>query len=225
MCGRYAMYGPVSRYREHFGVEDEFEFRPRYNIAPSQTLPVLSATPDGHRGFVEARWGLLPSWVKDPAEFSQPINAKTETAAVKPMFRHAFRNSRILVPADAFYEWQSVAGGKQPYLVRMRDESPFGMAGVLEHWQGPEGEVSTFAILTTTPNALIAGIHNRMPAIISPDQYAVWLDPGMTDVDRLLGTLGPYPERLMAAYPVSRKLNSPTNDGPDLIVPAAGAAT
>lgn len=214
------MYGPVSRYREHFGVEDDFEFHPRYNIAPSQTLPVVSAAPDGRRSFVAARWGLLPSWVKDPAEFAQPINAKAETAAVKPMFRHAFRKSRVLVPADAFYEWQAAPDGKQPYLVRMRDESPFGMAGLLEHWAGPEGGVRTFAILTTTPNPLMAGIHHRMPAIISPEQYAVWLDPALTDVERLLGLLGPYPERLMEAYPVSRKLNSPANDGPDLTIPS-----
>lgn len=213
------MYGPQSRYREQFGTEDEFDLAPRFNIAPSQVLPVVTRNANGQRLFITARWGLIPSWVKYPAEFSQPINAKTETAAVKPMFRHAFRKDRILVPADAFYEWKTAAGQKQPFLVRMRDESPFGMAGLLEHWQGPEGELRTFAILTTAPNALMVNIHNRMPAIIAPENYGTWLDPDMTDVEALLTMLGPYPERLMDAYPVSRKVNSPSHDGPDLIVP------
>lgn len=217
MCGRYALYGPVSRYREHFGVEDDFDFRPRYNIAPSQALPVIRRDVEGRRAFVPARWGLIPSWVKEPAELSQPINAKSETAAVKPMFRHAFRRNRILVPAAAFYEWKAEAGRKQPYLIRMRDGAPFGMAGLLEHWTGSEGEIQTFAILTTAPNALMAGIHNRMPAIVAPEQYSDWLDPGVTDVEKLLGMLGPYPERRMEAYPVSRRVNSPANDDPGLI--------
>jgi putative SOS response-associated peptidase YedK len=221
MCGRYAMYGPTSRYRQHFGAEDEFEFRPRYNIAPSLNLPVVVATADGRRAFIDARWGLMPSWVKDPGQFTRPINAKAETAAVKPMFRHAFRSGRILVPADAFYEWQAGAAGKQPYLIRMKDASPFGMAGLLEHWQGPEGDVRTFAILTTSPNALMAGIHTRMPAIIAPEQYQTWLNPQLTDVEQLLAMLGPYPERLMAAYPVGRRVNSPANDDADLIVCSA----
>lgn len=219
MCGRYAMYGPHSRYREQFGAEGDFDFAPRFNIAPSQVLPIVTRNAEGYRTFISARWGLIPSWVKDPAELNQPINAKVETAAVKPMFRHAFCKSRVLVPADAFYEWKEVGGKKQPYLIRMRDKSPFGMAGLLEHWQGPDGDVKTFAILTTAPNALMANIHNRMPAIIAPEQYDVWLDTDMADVEALLGMLGPYPERLMEAYPVSRKVNSPANDGPDLITP------
>ena len=219
------MFGPASRYREHFGAEDDFDFRPRYNVAPSQTLPVIWQAPDRHTGFTEARWGLLPSWVKDPREINRPINAKAETAAVKPMFRHAFRSSRVLVPADAFYEWKIIAGGKQPYLIRMRDQSPFGMAGLLEHWRGPEGEVQSFAILTTSPNTLMAGIHDRMPAIVAPEHYAMWLDAKVTDVAALLALLGPYPEQLMEAYPVSRKVNSPANDDADLIVRSADIAS
>jgi putative SOS response-associated peptidase YedK len=217
MCGRYALYGPQSRYREHFGAADEFGLAPRFNAAPSQRLPVVGQGADGHRAFVVARWGLVPSWVKDVTGLKQPINAKAETAAIKPIFRHAFRESRVLVPADAFYEWKTVAGKKQPYLIRMRDQSPFGMAGLLEHWQGPEGDVTSFAILTTESNPLMAEIHDRMPAIIQPEAYAAWLDAGMTDVEALQGLLAPYPERLMEVYPVSRKVNSPANDGPDLV--------
>jgi putative SOS response-associated peptidase YedK len=219
MCGRYAMYGPISRHREHFGIDDDLAFAPRFNIAPSQTLPVVHQSEDGSRHFIAARWGLIPSWVKDPAELNQPINAKAETAAVKPMFRHAFRKSRVLVPADAFFEWKSIAGKKQPYLIRMRDQSPMGMAGLLEHWHGLEGEVMTFAILTTDPNPLMAEIHNRMPAIIRPEDYATWLDPAIADVEVLQGLVGPYGERFMEAFPISRKVNSPSNDGPDVIEP------
>lgn len=218
MCGRYAIYGPQSRYRDQFGVSG-FEFVARYNAAPSQWLPVIRRQDDGTRIALLARWGLLPSWVKDPAALTQPINAKAETVAIKPMFRHAFRKGRILVPAVGFYEWKLVAGRKQPYFVRMRDQSPFGMAGLFEHWAGPEGEVLTFAILTTTPNALMSEIHDRMPAIVQPADYAAWLNPEMTDVEALQGMLKPYPERLMEAYPVSREVNSPGNDGAALVEP------
>lgn len=221
MCGRYALYGPHSRYRDHFGTANDLDLAPRFNIAPSQVVPIVRQLPDRQRDFLLAKWGLVPSWAKDPGQLSHPINAKAETAAIKPMFRHAFRKSRVLVPADAFYEWKLVAGEKQPYLIRMRDESPFGMAGLLEHWQGPEGEVVTFAILTTGPNSLMAELHNRMPAIIRPQDYELWLDPNLADVERLQAMVGPYPERLMEAYPVSRKVNRPATDGPDLIEPLA----
>jgi putative SOS response-associated peptidase YedK len=224
MCGRYALYGPQSRYREHFGARAAFDMAPRFNVTPSQVLPVLRQTADGSRAFILARWGLIPSWVKDPGEFSHPINAKAETAAIKPMFRHAFRKSRVLVPADCFYEWKALANKKQPYLIRMRDASPFGMAALLEHWHGPEGDIQTFVILTTEPNPLMAEIHNRMPAIIRPEHYASWLDPGLTSVDTLQGMVTPYPERLMEAYRVSRKVNNPANEGPELIEPFAGDA-
>lgn len=217
MCGRYAMFGPHSRYREHFDTRDEFDLPPRFNVCPSQVLPLVRQTTDGMRAFIFGRWGLIPSWVKDPSTLNHPVNARAETAAIKPMFRHAFRKSRVLVPADAFYEWAQRAGKKQPYLFRMRDESPFGMAGLLEHWQGPEGEVQTFAILVTEPNPLVAAIHDRMPAIIRLEDYAAWLDPAVTDIEALQRMLGPFPERLMEAYPVSRRVNNPASDGPDLI--------
>jgi len=221
MCGRYVIFGPPSRYRDHFETGEAFDMAPRFNVAPSQILPVVRQNRDGSRDFVFARWGLVPSWVRDPAKLNRPINAKAETAAIKPMFRHAFRKNRILVPADGFYEWKAVAGKKQPYLIRMRDEAPFGMAGLLEHWQSPEGDARTFAVLTTEPNPLMAQIHNRMPAIVRPEDYAAWLAPEASDVGVLQSLLGPYPERAMAAYPVSRKVNAPTYDGPDLLEPLA----
>jgi len=211
------MIGPESRYREHFGTLAGTTIAPRFNVAPSQLLPVVRRGEGDTRDMTSAYWGLIPSWVKEPKKLTHPINAKAETAAIKPMFRHAFRKSRILVPADAFYEWKVVTGGKQPYLIRTRDESPLGFAGLMEYWHGPEGVVQTFAILTTEPNVLMAEIHKRMPAIIQPEAYTAWLDPDVTDVEALQSMLAPYPERLMEAYPVSRKVNSPANDGPDLI--------
>jgi putative SOS response-associated peptidase YedK len=217
MCGRYAIYGPHSRYREQFGTEDEFDLPPRFNVAPSQVLPVVRQEPGGGRRYLMARWGLLPSWVRDPDAASHPINAKAETAATRPMFRHALRKSRVLVPADGFYEWKIEAGGKQPFLVRMRDRSPFGMAGLLEHWRGPEGDVATFAILTTDANGMLAEIYDRMPAIIRPEDYATWLDPEQEDVTVQQALLGPYPEQLMEAHRVGRRINNPANEGPDLI--------
>lgn len=219
MCGRYALYGPSSRYREYFVTTNEIDFAPRFNVAPSQLLPVVRQDHEGKRTFLSARWGLIPSWVKDPAEIQHPINAKSETAALKPMFRHAYRTSRVLVPADAFYEWKPEAAKKKPYLIHMRDGVPFGMAGLLEHWLGPSGEVRTFTILTTDANPLMAEIHSRMPVIIRPDDYRRWLDPSLSDVSEIQAMVGPYPERFMEAYPVSPKVGNPANDSPDLIEP------
>lgn len=216
MCGRYALNGSPARLKEHFGTTNELDFRPSFNIAPTQTVPVVRLDEAGNRVFTFARWGLIPSWVNDPEELQHPINAKAETAAIKPMFRHAYRTSRVLVPADAFYEWMP-DDGKQPYLVRLRDGEPMGIGGLLENWKGPEGDVTTFTILTTDANPLIAKIHNRMPVIIRPEDYAAWIDTNLTDVTRIQAMAQTYPERFMEAYPVSRKVNSPQHDSPDLI--------
>lgn len=219
MCGRFALYGSPSRLKEHFGTSNEPDLKPRFNIAPTQTVPVVGIDETGNRVFTSARWGLVPSWVKDPEELQHPINAKAETAAIKPMFRHAYRKSRVLVPADGFYEWVP-RNGKQPYLIRLRDGEPMGMGGLLEHWQGPEGDVMTFTILTVDANPLMARIHDRMPVIIRPEDYPAWIDANLTDVTRIQAMAQPYPERFMEAYPVSRKVNSPRHDSPDLIEPA-----
>src|ERR1039457_6613432 len=192
MCGRYELNQSPAKLKKHFDTTGELDFEPRYNIAPSQTAPVVRLDDTGNRVFTLARWGLIPSWVKDPKEVQHPINAKSETAAIKPMFRHAYRKSRVLVPA-------------------------VGMGGLLEHGQGPEGDVATFPILTTEANSLMAKIHDRMPVIIKPEDYATWLDTNFTDVIKIQGMALPYPERLMEAYPVSRKVNSPKYDSPDLI--------
>lgn len=217
MCGRFSLHSPPEILQAKFGADTRFEAVPRYNIAPSQVVQLVRQDEAGHRQVIRAAWGLVPSWVKDPAAIQHPINAKAETVAIKPMFRHAFRKSRILVPTDGFYEWKSAAGGKQPYLIRMRDHSPFGIAGLLEHWVGPSGTMHTFTILTTEPNPLMAEIHNRMPVIIRPEDYGRWLDPVLIDVSELQPMIGPFPERLMEAYPVSKKVNNPANDTPECL--------
>ena len=216
MCGRYALNRSPAELKAHFDAANELDLKPRYNIAPSQTVPVVRLDDTGNRVFTFARWGLIPSWVKDPEELQHPINAKAETAAIKPMFRHAYRKSRVLVPADAFYEWMP-KDGKQPYLIRLRDGAPMGMGGLLEHWHGPEGDVTTFTILTTEANSLMAKIHDRMPVIIKPEDYATWLDTNFTDVIKIQAMALPYPDRFMESYPVSRKVNSPKNDSPDMM--------
>ncbi len=222
MCGRYVLYGPSSRHREHFGVEDDFDLAPRYNVAPSQMMPVVRQDADGKRHFMMAKWGLVPSWVKDPTGLPHPINAKAESARDKPMFRHAFRRSRVLVPADGFYEWKLAQGQKQPYFIHMRDGAPFGIAGLIEHRRDAEGELWSFAVLVTDANPLLAAIHDRMPVIIRPDYYGEWLDPALTDADSVMAMIGSYDGAAMEAYPVSREVNKPANEGPQLIAPLAG---
>jgi len=218
MCGRYVLYGPISRHRDHFKVPDDgFDFKPRYNLAPSQVAVIIRADPSGNRTFLNALWGLIPTGARVTEDLPRPINAKAETAAIKPLFRTAFRQRRIVVPADAFYEWKKIDGQKQPFLIHMKDGAPFGLAGLLEFWQGPAGEVATFTILTTAPNTLMAEIHKRMPVIILPEHYSEWLDPDVTDVNRLHTMIGPYPDNFMEAYPVSARVNSPLQEGPELV--------
>jgi putative SOS response-associated peptidase YedK len=159
----------------------------------------------------------MPSWAKEEDKLPQPINAKAETAAIKPMFRQAFRRSRVLVPADCFYEWKVVAGKKQPFLIHMKDSSPFGMGGLLEHWGAPGEEILTFTILTTSANALIEDIHERMPVIIQHEHYKTWLDPQLTDVSKIQALAAPFTDRLMEAYPISTRVNNPRNDEVEII--------
>ena len=216
MCGRFALNSTPARLKGHFATTNELALKPRFNIAPTQTVPVVRLDETGNRVFTLARWGLIPSWVKDSEELQHPINARAETAAIRAMFCHAYRKSRVLVPADAFYEW-TPKDGKQPYLVRLRNGEPMGIGGLLEHWQGPEGEVTTFTILTVDANSLMAKIHERMPVIIRPEDYAAWIDTKLTDVTKIQAMIQPYPDRFMEAYPVSRKVNSPQYDSSDLI--------
>lgn len=217
MCGRYALYGPTSRLREQFGVEPDDRLD-RYNIAPTQQAPVIRSSGSGPE-LVDARWGLVPSWAKDPAGLAHPINAKLETAAEKPMFRHAFKRGRVLVPASAFYEWQPGPDHKQPYCILPRDGGMFAFGGLLEQWASPEGTIWTFAILTTAANELMRPIHDRMPVIIDPANYGDWLDPELMDAAAIHRLAEPFPSDRMRAHPVGRAVGNPRSQGPQLVQP------
>ena len=212
MCGRYTLKTPASVLTELFGIEEApSSVTPSYNIAPTQRVATVLSE-NGKRKLEMLRWGLIPSWADDPAIGNRMINARSETAAQKPSFRSAFRKRRCLVLADGFYEWQKTASGKQPYYIRMGDGSPFAFAGLWESWGKYGEEVRSCTILTTEANGLVGEIHHRMPVILPAEEYDLWLDPDMGEAEPLLDLLRPYPDDLMEAYPVSRFVNSPSND-------------
>ena len=193
---------------------------PSYNVAPTQR--VAAVVSDGETRKLEMlRWGLIPPWADDPEIGSRMINARSETATEKSSFRKPFRERRCLILADGFYEWQKSSSGKQPYYIRMEDERPFAFAGLWERWSREGEEIRTCTILTTEPNDLVKDIHNRMPVILPPEDYALWLDPDIQETDAISPLLKPYSAEEMQAYPVSRSVNSPANDDPRCIEPAA----
>jgi putative SOS response-associated peptidase YedK len=219
MCGRYTLATPVRRLAEQFGFDDSsVEISPSYNVAPTQSVAAVLEE-GGRRRLEVLRWGLIPPWADDPQIGSRMINARSETVAEKPSYRRAFRERRCLIPADGFYEWQRTNGAKQPYYIHMEDGTPFAFAGLWESWKG-DAEIRSCTILTTGANALVGEIHERMPVIVAPDAYDVWLDPA-SERDELTGLLAPYPEEEMEAYPVSRFVNSPSNNDPRCVEPAA----
>jgi len=212
MCGRYTLRTPVETLAEEFGISDPLpEIPTRYNIAPTQEVAAVLEE-DEERKLEMLRWGLIPSWADDPAVGNRMINARSETAAEKPSFRTAFRKRRCLILADGFYEWQKTNGGKQPYYIRMEDGSPFAFAGLWESWDKYGGEIRSCTILTTDANEMVREVHHRMPVILPPETYDLWLDPDMQETEPLLDLLRPYPDDGMEAYPVSRFVNSPSND-------------
>ena len=221
MCGRYTLATPVERLAEEFGFDaSSVDLPPNYNVAPTQGVAAVLAE-GGERRLEVLRWGFIPSWADDPQIGSRMINARAETAPKKPSFRRAFRERRCLIPADGFYEWKRTNGSKQPYYIHMKEERPFAFAGLWESWKDDGGpEIRSCAILTTKPNALAGEIHDRMPVILPAGSYDVWLEPE-ADRDELYGLLAPYPEDEMEAYPVSRFVNSPSNNDPRCIEPAA----
>lgn len=163
------------------------------------------------------RWGLIPSWADDPGIGARMINARSETVAEKPSFRRAFKDRRCLIPADGFYEWQRTNGGKQPYYFQTEDRRPFAFAGLWESWSREGEEIHSCAILTTNANDLVGEIHPRMPVILPPEDYDLWLDPDARESDLLLPLLRPYPAGDMQAHPVSRKVNKPSNNDPGCV--------
>lgn len=219
MCGRYALYGPAGLPPRTLRVpEDEWRLAPRYNVAPSQPIPVIRECPRGERHVIQAHWGLVPGWAESPEALKHhSVNARCEGVESKPMFKWAFRHSRVLVPASGFYEWQSVAGTKQPWFIRRRDGEPMAFAGLLEHWHRGDRELWTVAILTTTANALVRPIHDRMPVIIAPENFDAWLDPENKEPAALLPLLVPFPDDEILAYRVHPRVGNPKSDDPGLI--------
>jgi len=218
VCGRYTLSTDPATLATAFGLAATPTVEPRYNIAPTQPVGAVRVE-GGERRFVRLRWGLIPSWAKDPSIGSRLINARAETVVEKPSFRTALRLRRCLVVADGFYEWQRRPdGGKQPYHIRLVDGRPFAFAGLWERWADPTGApVETCTILTTAANALMATIHDRMPVILDAADYAAWLDPERRDPVAVLPLLAPYPPERMAAHPVSSRVNRPSEDVPELV--------
>jgi putative SOS response-associated peptidase YedK len=220
MCGRYFLNSPLEAVAVQFACEVQARFEPSYNIAPTAWAPVVWLE-SGSRILALQRWGLVPSWSKDPSMGVRLANARAETVAEKPSFRGSFRHSRCVVPVDGFFEWQVGAGGaKQPFCIRAQDESLLGLAGLRARWEGPEGYLETFTIITTTANGVMAPIHDRMPVILGAEGCAAWLDPGTQPRD-LKALLGPCPEAWLRAYPVSPKVGNVRNNGPELISPVS----
>jgi len=200
---------------EHFDCDQwEDDWSPRYNIAPTQAVPVIRQHPkEPIRQLSMMKWGLIPNWAKNASGTASTINARSETAATKPAFRDPLRLRRCLIPADGFYEWKRTGTSKQPFCFEVREGELFAFAGLWDGWKDPSGNwVKTCSILTTTPNTVAASVHDRMPVILYPGSYDLWLDPGMQNVAAISELLKPYDARPMRRYPVSTRLNHVAND-------------
>ena len=222
MCGRFTLTVDPAELKAAFQeITFPEKYAPRYNVAPSQA--VLAIPNDAKNAADFLVWGLIPSWAKDPSIGNRLINARGETLAEKPAFRGAYKYKRCLIPADGFYEWKSQPGTKTkiPHFIHLKDGKPFAFAGLWDEWQAADGSpLRSCTIITTSPNSLMASIHDRMPVILAAEDYAEWLDPAPRTPDSLQHLIAPYPADLMEAYPVSVLVNSPSNDRADLIQPA-----
>lgn len=213
MCGRFTLRSSPRAVADAFGLPDIPDFERHFNIAPTQPVAAIRLQ-DGHRQLSFLHWGLIPSWADDPAVGNRMINARADGVADKPSFRSAFEKRRCLVVADGFYEWKKTGKAKQPFYITLKDKQPFAFAGLAEHWHRGDQVIDSCTIITTEPNELMTDIHDRMPVILSPDEYDLWLDPEFQGKDKLLSMLGPYPADEMQAYPVSTVVNSPRNETP-----------
>ena len=219
MCGRFVITSPPTAIRQAFGYAEQPNFPPRYNIAPTQPIPVVIVE-NGERHFKLMRWGLVPGWVKDPREFSLLINARCETVLDKPAFKNAIRRRRCLIPADGYYEWCCADNRKRPYFIHRRDRQPFGLAGLAETWIGPNGEeVDTVAIVTAPASPDLAVLHPRVPVTIAPDDFERWLDGLNNDAESVMPLLvGPRPGEC-AWHEISTRVNAAANGDAQLILP------
>lgn len=219
MCGRFAQRTDAKRLAREFKVREVPEIEARYNIAPTQNILSIRQAED-EREAVFLKWGLIPSWAKDASIGAKLINARSETVTEKPSFREAFKKRRCIIPADGFYEWQRTGGKKQPYFFQMRDERPFGFAGLWEKWRAEDGQLlETCTILTTEANEVLRLVHDRMPVILHPEDYELWLADDARKIDLMKELLRPYPSSEMVSYPVSTLVNNIHNVGTDLLKP------
>ena len=217
MCSRYSLTSPAEAVRAYFKVGGSDSFPPRYNIAPTQPVPIVRTSFAGARELVLVRWGLIPGWVKDPREFTTLLNARAETVVEKPSFRNAMRYRRCLVPADGFYEWTGPASDKRPHLIRPKAGGPIAFAGLWEHWQGTDGsEMESTTIITTSPNRTMAAIHDRMPVILQPDLFDAWLDVRDVTATSAAAFLQPAPDDLLELFAIGKAIGNSRLDGPEL---------
>lgn len=221
MCGRFTQSKSLSEYQQRFGFQaGPIAFAPSFNLAPGREVLAVLAGEAGRQGEM-LRWGLVPAWAQEERVGYKMINARAETLAAKPAFRGPFQRTRCLVPADGFYEWAPAPGGRQPYFLARQDREPFALAGLWDVWQGPQGrQLRSFTIVTTTANAVVKPIHDRMPVMLSPGGEGLWLEPEASPED-LAKLLRPYAAQQMQARPVSRRVNSAASEGPELIEPVA----
>jgi putative SOS response-associated peptidase YedK len=219
MCGRYKLTAKERWLSEYFNIPaEDIEWAARWNVAPTDEVATIRQDRDEpKRVFAKMRWGLIPYWAKDASIGAKTINAVCETAAEKPVFRESMRKRRCLIPADGFYEWKQIGRKKkQAYNIGMKDDGLFAFAGLWDRWKDGSGNViESCTILTTEANSLLKPIHNRMPVILHPDDYDLWLDPGVTDPARVADLLKPFDAQQMRVYPVSSAVNSVKNDSPE----------
>jgi putative SOS response-associated peptidase YedK len=216
VCGRFTLRAAPQEIAGHFGVEDVPELAPRFNIAPAQEIATVFV-PDAQADFALQlrRWGLVPSWAKDERIGNRQINARVETVAEKPAFRDAFRHRRCLIPVDGFYEWSGAATVKQPHHIGLEGGGVFAFAGLWERWRNPAGEViESCTILTTEANGVLSELHSRMPVIVDPGDYELWLDPGVSDPERLKPAIEGDLSNTLRFYPVSLHVNDTRRDDP-----------
>ena len=218
MCGRFVITSPPEALRQIFGYLEQPNFPPRYNVAPTQPIPVIMS--ENGRHFRLMRWGLWPAWVKDPRIFTLLINARAETVKEKPAFKNAIRRRRCLIPADGYYEWNSSAGSKRPYFIHRRDGRPVGFAGIAETWVGPNGEeVDTVAIVTAPASTDLAVLHHRVPVTIGPNDFEFWLDCSSDDADMIMPLLRGPAVGEFAWHEISTRVNKVANDDAQLVLP------
>lgn len=218
MCARFTLFTPGDRIARMFHLAQVPDLVPRYNVAPSQLVAVIGTKAAGSgRGLAMFRWGFVPHWANTPNDGPRSVNARAETVAEKPAFRDSFRQRRCLIPADGFYEWEDTPQGKKPLFYRLASGEPMALAGIWDVWPGPTEKLFTCAILTTAANALVEPVHDRMPAILPPEDWDAWLDPHQTDPAQLLPLLRSFPVEQMEVVPASTRVNNSRYDAADCL--------